>query len=609
MAEVWLGRSQTNGSLAAIKILKAAKAEELQLLFAREQRAVLRLRHPNIVPVFDVGEDYIATAFVEGVDLRHRIRSPITAREAVDITCDIASALQAAHDAGVVHCDVKPANILIDRSGTPFLADFGIAQLVDDPEADSDKVLGTPAFMAPEQAMGEPSVKADQYSLAKTLLALLGGDPTMHPAQQILALPDELAALGKVLATALSTDPGERYDDMAAFAAALRATPLPETDAPSRRVRLVRDPAAFAWAKGHRGRREFGEHIVRLDYRLSDLVERGLIERGAAAAFLESTGHEDFGWSLYARDERLGPPGEPESLARARQNVVLLHGLFANREVWPEVAVGIARDNGLGIVLTPDLMGFGESPLAGTLPEDALTPAGLVRSLGAWLELLGVDRAPSVVLGHSYSATALLCAGTEKLGSRARRICIVPVMFFHRFRARLQVRVNALFAFLMPLLPNGLRWWFTRRAFRRDPSLNRTRLSARDDMARAALRLGGWRVARLFWRLAKAHPADPKELEVCTVVSTPDDPLVESSVAEEAIATTGIPDTRWFRLVYGGHFPQLVDDDHPEWGARNVHELVSLVDSVLDMTRTTEPREDEAGASVDTGAETQTVPV
>ncbi len=605
---MWLGRSETNGSLAAIKVLKSAKAEELRELFARERRAVLRLRHPNIVPVFDVGEDYIATAFVEGVDLRHRIRSPITAREAVAITCDIASALQTAHEAGVVHCDVKPANILVDRSGTPFLADFGIAQLLDDPETEPDQVLGTPAFMAPEQAKGEPSAKADQYSLAKTLLALLGGDPTAHPAQQILALPDELAALGTVLATALAADPEQRFDDMATFAEALRTTKLPDTDKPPPLLKVARDPATFAWARGFRERQQFGEHIVRLDYRLSDLVERGLIEGAAVDAFERSTGHSDFGWSLYARDERLGSVGEPESLARARQNVVLLHGLFANREVWVDVAVGIARDNGLGVVLTPDLMGFGDSPLSGTLPDDALTPAGLVRSLGAWLELLGLDRAPSVVLGHSYSATALLCAGTETLGSRARRICIVPVMFFHRFRARLQVRANALQAVLLPLLPKALQWWFTRRAFRRDPSLRRTRISARDDMARSALRLGALRVARLFWRLARAHPADPAELGTCTVVTTHDDPLVEDSVAEEAIRATGIPDAQWFRLVYGGHFPQLVDDDHPEWGARNVHELVSLVDSVLDMTRTTEPRKD-GGAPVDTKGTTQTVPV
>ena len=84
---------------------------------------MLRLQHPNLVPVFDVGDQYIASAYIEGADLRHRMRSPITVAEAVDITCAIASPLSFAHAEGVVHCDVKPANILVDHNGTPVLAD------------------------------------------------------------------------------------------------------------------------------------------------------------------------------------------------------------------------------------------------------------------------------------------------------------------------------------------------------------------------------------------------------------------------------------------------------------------------------------------------------
>jgi hypothetical protein len=112
-------------------------------------------------------------------------------------------------------------------------------------------------------------------------------------------------------------------------------------------------------------------------------------------------------------------------------------------------------------------------------------------------------------------------------------------------------------------------------------------MEVRDSMARSAIELGGGRVAKLFWALAGARPAPPEELSRCTVVTTPNDPLVTAEHAEESIATAGLPESQWYRLVYGGHFPQLVDDEHPEWGARNVHELVSLVDGVLDRAPTT----------------------
>lgn len=83
MAQVWLGRSELNASLAAIKMLSPTVSEHVRELFMREHRAVLRLRHPNIVPVFDVGDDYLVTAYVEGIDLRRRMRSPISVGEAL----------------------------------------------------------------------------------------------------------------------------------------------------------------------------------------------------------------------------------------------------------------------------------------------------------------------------------------------------------------------------------------------------------------------------------------------------------------------------------------------------------------------------------------------
>ena len=592
MAEVWLGRGD-NGSLAALKLLRASSGETMRQLFEREQRAVLSLQHPHLVPVFDVGDDYIAGAYIEGADLRHRMRSPISVAEAVDITCSIASALSLAHAEGVVHCDVKPENILLDHSGTPFLADFGIARFTDEQGTDQEKrVLGTPAFMAPEQKEGEPTAKSDQYSLAKTFLAMLGGDSMMHPARAILGLPPKLFdAFGTVLSRSLAAEPDERFPDVAAMAAALREIDVVDTEAATRLAPVLRDTSRFRWAAEHRSLQRFGEHIVRAEYRLSDLAAAGVLDDSAIEAFRAATGYDDFSWSLYARDERLGPVEDPLALARAKQTIVLLHGLFSSGDLWQDVAVGIARDNGLAAALVPDVIGFGQSRFGKSVPRGVLDPVGLVRTMNAWLELIGMDGTPTVVMGHSYSASALMCARESDLGPDVHRICITPALFFYRWHLRLKARFDGVMAAIAFSLPSRVRWWLARFLFRRDPSLARTHLGVRDDMARSAIRLGAFRVARLFWGVAGARPASPEELGACTVVTTPDDPLVSLELAKSSITAAGIPDSQWYRLVYGGHFPQLVDDDHPEWGARNVHELVSLVDGVLDRAHTTARRQ------------------
>ena len=129
-------------------------------------------------------------------------------------------------------------------------------------------------------------------------------------------------------------------------------------------------------------------------------------------------GYAEFGQSrLYYE---LAGDGEP--------TVVLLHGLFASREVWKDVAVGIARDNGLAVALTPDLLGFGESPLADDAPENRVSPDRMAPNTSEWLELIGLGRSPTVMLGHSISASALLCTREDKLGPETNRICLTPAL-------------------------------------------------------------------------------------------------------------------------------------------------------------------------------------
>lgn len=589
MAEVWLGRHQTSNGLAAIKILKPSAAAELADLFDNEQRAVLRLRHPNIVPIFDVGSDYIAAAYIEGVDLRHRMRSPMAPAEAIAIACAIGSALAAAHAQRVVHCDVKPANVLLDQTGTPFLADFGIARILDGSVIDDSPTAGTPAYMSPEQRDGRATSASDQYSLARTLLAMLAGRSLpIEPTHALLLLPEVLVdRLGPTLARAMSVAPAERFPTMDAFVDALRTAHVDDTRATSMLAPLTRSPARFAWATKPVKIERIGESIVRADYLLSTLEAAGLVAPTAARAFRQKTGYADFGWAVYARSERLGPLTEPEALARCSETVVLMHGLFTSREVWRDVAIGIARDNGLAAALTPDIGGFGASVFAPDAPSGTCSADALVSTLAEWLTLIGLDGTPTVVLGHSYSAATLMCARDAQLSPGVHRICVTPTFFFHRWTLRTWVRVNAVMAFVASLFPRAMWSVVVRFMFRRDASLAKISVTARGEMAAAAIRLGVRRLGHLFWSIARARPAPPDELARCTVVTTPDDPLVPESLAEASIAATGIPASQWYRLVYGSHFPQLVDEEHPEWGARNVHELVSVVDSVLDMTRTT----------------------
>jgi hypothetical protein len=229
--------------------------------FQREARAAARILHPNVCPIFDVGEHdgaaFVVMAYVEGLSLDQVLaqRGPFAdVRAAIALVRQVLDALAAVHAHGIVHRDVKPGNILLDAAGRPILTDFGLAR----PEESADRltsegvVIGTPAYMAPEQAAGQPEQVGpwtDLYAVGVLLYQLLTGRlPFEGPAAAVLGAvvrdeppsprhfrPDLDPALEAVLLRALRKDPRARFGDARDFSAALGglAAPAPIDTAPT----------------------------------------------------------------------------------------------------------------------------------------------------------------------------------------------------------------------------------------------------------------------------------------------------------------------------------------------------------------------------------------
>src|SRR5436190_4563401 len=181
MSEVWAADDAELGRRVAIKLL-APDADTAR--FEREAHAFASLAHPNVTQLYDYGEEdgrpYMVLEYVPGGTLEDRLRTarPLPDKDTYAVAGGIAAGLAHAHARGVVHRDLKPANVLFDEEGRPKLADFGIARLAagDGTLTEAGTVLGTAAYISPEQAAGEPASPAsDVYSFGVILYRLLTG--------------------------------------------------------------------------------------------------------------------------------------------------------------------------------------------------------------------------------------------------------------------------------------------------------------------------------------------------------------------------------------------------------------------------------------------------
>ena len=250
MAEVFLARDTTLDRLVAVKVLRERFADDQEFVtrFHREARAAAALNHPNVVAIHDrggaAGSSYIVMEYVAGETLKERIRregrlSPAAARA---VECDLLTALQAAHDRGIVHRDVTAQNVLLADDGRVKVADFGIAHFGSSALTSTGVVMGTSRYLSPEQARGEPTdERSDVYSAGVVLFEMLTGrlpfegdndlaialrhasEPAPAPSSLEPGLPPQLDA---VVARTLRKDPAERFQTAQELAAALNALDL-----------------------------------------------------------------------------------------------------------------------------------------------------------------------------------------------------------------------------------------------------------------------------------------------------------------------------------------------------------------------------------------------
>ncbi len=256
MATVYLARDRKHDRLIAVKVLHDEIATTLgPARFVREIRVAARLQHPHILPVYDSGAAagllWFTMPYVEGETLRERLRrtGPLPVLEAVRILGCIGRALAYAHRQAVVHRDVKPANVLLGGENV-FLADFGIAKPLNTPADMSltvgGLIVGTPTYLAPEQAAADPATdhRADIYSLGILAYELLAGEPPFvdlplgvllaaHAIRDPEALdrrrPDVPAPLASLIARCLRKEPAERWAETDALCDALQAIALSAT--------------------------------------------------------------------------------------------------------------------------------------------------------------------------------------------------------------------------------------------------------------------------------------------------------------------------------------------------------------------------------------------
>ena len=316
MAEVWAAEDLELERRVAIKLLLSPADPER---FAREARAAAGLSHPSICQLYDYGEadgrPYIVLEYLPGGTLEDRLASeaPLPDEETARITGEVASGLAHAHERGLVHRDVKPGNVLFDEEGAAKITDFGIARVLDAPTlTEAGTLLGTAAYISPEQARGEPATPAsDVYSFGVILFRMLTGrlpfeaqSPLELAAMHESAEPPPISSLrsdapptlARVATAALAKPPEARPRDGSALVAALVAEPVAGADTAT----VVLAPPTVVEEVSERAPRP----VVRGRYLAIGAALVALAAAGIGLALLTTSGSSD----APAQEPRTAPP-------------------------------------------------------------------------------------------------------------------------------------------------------------------------------------------------------------------------------------------------------------------------------------------------------------
>lgn len=246
MSMVYKAHQESLDRFVAVKVLSSNRDPQFAARFKREARAIAALQHHNILPVYDYGEQsellFLVMQYVEnGVTLGDMLGKPLPPSTALRLTSHVLDALDYAHKRGVIHRDIKPANVLMPTLAWPMLADFGIAKLINDNKerlTGLNQIIGTAAYMAPEQVIDRPiDARTDLYAAGVVLYELMTGRVPFDSDTPVAVLtkhvyeppppprglnPDIPASVEAILLRSLSKDPDARYQTAAEMAAELR---------------------------------------------------------------------------------------------------------------------------------------------------------------------------------------------------------------------------------------------------------------------------------------------------------------------------------------------------------------------------------------------------
>ncbi|NUN01965.1 MAG: protein kinase [Bryobacteraceae bacterium] len=417
MGEVYRARDTRLGRYVAVKLLAGHLVQDVSFRtrLRQEAAAAARLNHPNVVAVYDAGEDYIVSEFVEGVTLR-KLEKP-TIRQTLEIVAQVASGLAAAHAMGVVHRDIKPENIMITAQGAVKILDFGLAKPVADSVGTAKPglaltgpgmVMGTVSYMSPEQVRGaQVDHRSDIFSLGLVLHEMLTGKKVFEreSAAEIMSailkedpppLPSALpAALAFIVSRCLEKNPESRFQSAHDLGVSLQAlatvsqpaAALPNPSSPRRRkgpfrwvlaAALVFIALAAGWIAG------------RLLSRSGNVTFRQVtFQRGFVSSARFSPGSSvivySAAWNGDAGDLFLSARGSPEARSIGLRNVHLF-SISANNEVAVALNCRYVGDNSqVGILGVAPLYGGAPRIVMPDVSEADWDPSGkqlaLVRSV------------------------------------------------------------------------------------------------------------------------------------------------------------------------------------------------------------------------------------